>query len=448
MVSSSRELDNCADASQISASQDITMGNIVSVERESQRPFSEAVSSASSLSDIDDEETDEFRHTIFKPIKIHTAKCDVCNLHNKCTLRRCIDCGWQICTPCWIVRGGNGTHGVSRKFNGPVFDPNAPASNEREHGKRASDKTSRSFFEEVDPAVSKSKVKIKDQENKSAIPTREHNTNLSGYRVPTKGKARDKVNDIKTNQRRQVEKQPAQKLPLAKQKRNNVNKSNASYRVPRNGNAMRDSREMSPDDPNNPMFWLCVAAQEVLDQAEEEVVDTQELQREDLPLLSQGVSNTPTWTAINRPTVRSPLFVPMDIADQNNQQAFSRHPFYQHGVVPRHPNIPPNIFLRYQSRLTRRAGLESIDAGIGRRAIPASQIPTANPEWVLTENGSCRLIQPPSQSAYSNAYIGQMWDEPHETFSSDVQFPDYPPLNNEVPDGRAQCSTRGRPWDL
>ncbi|PGH17383.1 hypothetical protein AJ80_04839 [Polytolypa hystricis UAMH7299] len=60
-------------------------------------------------------------HSTFKQITIHTAKCDVCNLHNKSTLRRCTDCGWQICSPCWSARGGNGTHGATRKFTGPVY---------------------------------------------------------------------------------------------------------------------------------------------------------------------------------------------------------------------------------------------------------------------------------------------------------------------------------------
>lgn len=60
-------------------------------------------------------------HTTFKQVTIHTAKCDVCNRHNKSTLHRCADCGWQICTPCWDKRGGNGYHGVKRKFKGPTF---------------------------------------------------------------------------------------------------------------------------------------------------------------------------------------------------------------------------------------------------------------------------------------------------------------------------------------
>ncbi|KAK2761780.1 hypothetical protein FQN54_001608 [Arachnomyces sp. PD_36] len=50
------------------------------------------------------------RHTTFKQVKIHTAKCDICNIHNKAILNRCVDCGWQICSPCLADRAGDGTH--------------------------------------------------------------------------------------------------------------------------------------------------------------------------------------------------------------------------------------------------------------------------------------------------------------------------------------------------
>lgn len=50
------------------------------------------------------------RHTTFKAVKIHTAKCDVCNHHNTDILTRCIDCGWQICTPCLNDRAGDTSH--------------------------------------------------------------------------------------------------------------------------------------------------------------------------------------------------------------------------------------------------------------------------------------------------------------------------------------------------
>jgi len=49
-------------------------------------------------------------HTDFKEIKIHTAKCDSCNKHNKLTIYRCMTCGYQRCTPCWNNSGDDGKH--------------------------------------------------------------------------------------------------------------------------------------------------------------------------------------------------------------------------------------------------------------------------------------------------------------------------------------------------
>ena len=51
------------------------------------------------------------RHTTFREIKIHTAKCERCNKHNYNTIYRCIDCTAQCCTPCWEKMGnGDGIH--------------------------------------------------------------------------------------------------------------------------------------------------------------------------------------------------------------------------------------------------------------------------------------------------------------------------------------------------
>ena len=51
-------------------------------------------------------------HNTFTDVYIHTAKCDLCNKHNKSILYRCADCGWHICTPCRRDKGGDGTHVV------------------------------------------------------------------------------------------------------------------------------------------------------------------------------------------------------------------------------------------------------------------------------------------------------------------------------------------------
>ncbi|KAK2782777.1 hypothetical protein FQN52_000600 [Onygenales sp. PD_12] len=63
-------------------------------------------------------------HDKFTEVIIHTAKCDKCNDHNRAKLHRCTTCGFQICTPCWVGKGG-GAHVAPRRFRGPVFDPTA-----------------------------------------------------------------------------------------------------------------------------------------------------------------------------------------------------------------------------------------------------------------------------------------------------------------------------------
>ncbi|OCL12341.1 hypothetical protein AOQ84DRAFT_420125 [Glonium stellatum] len=49
-------------------------------------------------------------HDQFENVKIHTAKCDICDQRNKQLLRRCRDCGWGVCTPCYQQRNGNLVH--------------------------------------------------------------------------------------------------------------------------------------------------------------------------------------------------------------------------------------------------------------------------------------------------------------------------------------------------
>ena len=49
-------------------------------------------------------------HTEFKDIKIHTAKCDTCNMHNKDIMKQCMLCGQNYCTPCFLKGGVDGLH--------------------------------------------------------------------------------------------------------------------------------------------------------------------------------------------------------------------------------------------------------------------------------------------------------------------------------------------------
>ncbi|KAI9875764.1 MAG: hypothetical protein M1830_008020 [Pleopsidium flavum] len=61
-------------------------------------------------------------HQTFTPVKIHTAKCDICNQHNRSVLFRCADCGWHVCSPCWAEKGGDGTHVVNEGDRGWTWE--------------------------------------------------------------------------------------------------------------------------------------------------------------------------------------------------------------------------------------------------------------------------------------------------------------------------------------
>lgn len=49
-------------------------------------------------------------HDQFEEVHIHTAKCDICENHNKSILYRCLECSLSICTPCNQKDSGDGRH--------------------------------------------------------------------------------------------------------------------------------------------------------------------------------------------------------------------------------------------------------------------------------------------------------------------------------------------------
>ena len=55
-------------------------------------------------------------HTVFVQVQVHTAKCDLCENHNKLTLYRCTECGQHVCSVCWKKQSRDGIH----VFNGGV----------------------------------------------------------------------------------------------------------------------------------------------------------------------------------------------------------------------------------------------------------------------------------------------------------------------------------------
>ncbi|KAI8931726.1 hypothetical protein NX059_011369 [Plenodomus lindquistii] len=54
--------------------------------------------------------------TLYRIVKVHTAKCTECDKRNKAVMRRCPGCTFQVCTPCFERRKKNGKglrHGMS-----------------------------------------------------------------------------------------------------------------------------------------------------------------------------------------------------------------------------------------------------------------------------------------------------------------------------------------------
>ena len=79
-------------------------------------------------------------HTDFMEVKVHTAKCDSCDKHNKLTLYRCTECGQHVCSLCWNKKLADGTHDFGANFRDvPELNANRvieddDADGEKEHG--------------------------------------------------------------------------------------------------------------------------------------------------------------------------------------------------------------------------------------------------------------------------------------------------------------------------
>ena len=67
-------------------------------------------------------------HARWEAVKIHTAKCDLCNEHNTDVCYRCVECSFHVCTPC-KSRGPPDRHHVlpGDSISGPS-DGDAPIS--------------------------------------------------------------------------------------------------------------------------------------------------------------------------------------------------------------------------------------------------------------------------------------------------------------------------------
>lgn len=69
-------------------------------------------------------------------IKVHTAKCDSCDKHNKLTIYRCVKCGLHVCSLCWNKKPGDGIH-VFGNTNHAIEDNDADVEKEHENEGRA-----------------------------------------------------------------------------------------------------------------------------------------------------------------------------------------------------------------------------------------------------------------------------------------------------------------------
>lgn len=231
----------------------------------------------------EDGDSDDNRHTEFKKVMIHTAKCDVCNLHNKSTLRRCSDCGWQICTPCWEERGGSGAHGVSRKFDGPVYTPGQkrapPPVKKKAKAVSKNESGDESYGAKKASKATKPAPKTKNQTpmrggetagkvTKRRAPPRATTQargkgNASGSNTTSIGQANPVTQQMQMQMHTPDPSQPSQfSTPVARN--NNFAGLDGAYtdtesQNQRIGNHLAQA-ELSPNDPNNPMYWLCKAS--------------------------------------------------------------------------------------------------------------------------------------------------------------------------------------------
>ncbi|EEP76385.1 predicted protein [Uncinocarpus reesii 1704] len=442
--------------------------------RSQQHVAPDTVSSTSSLSDIDDDEDDDIRHTIFKTIKIHTAKCDVCNQHNKSTLRRCIDCGWQICTPCWDARGGNGTHGVSHKFTGPVFSPGGPnfASHGQDIAADDSDETISIPDDEVKRMKSKAKANIKGKK-----PNQQANHGVAKGRASERApgdKGKSKAAGTKASQSKAAIRKSAKTIST----KPGSNTTTKESPVVLDGNdagtddelesesaaqtaatsTQQPQAEMSPNDPNNPMFYLCMAAELASNQEKEQRLRDQALR---LQAAQAMAARARIQTALTAGKARSPLFVPIG-SSPDRLQGGTATAINEHSPLPQsmahrtgpqttfhQPSIPGSLQPpgiagpASQTSVFKRSILQA-DAGENTTNREAPQPPPIagpqDPRWTSGFTSSQRLRLDP-ESSWINSYTSSMW---HGSFQ---QFSGPSGMDEEVED-EADSRSHGRPWDL
>ncbi|TPX25862.1 hypothetical protein DIZ76_011319 [Coccidioides immitis] len=456
---------------------------------ETQSLVQDCISSISSLSEIDDDEDDDIRHTIFKTIKIHTAKCDVCNQHNKATLRRCIDCGWQICTPCWDARGGDGTHGVSHKFNGPVFTPETPDSIAQSKGisEHDSDETVSISGENGGGLKSRSKIKVAGKGKRPIIRDEEEygsSKRRVSQRVLSQDKGKGRARESKVSRRKlpthkgiTATRKSASTIPSNKigTKRgavvadgDNVNTDDESEYESTGKSAgaipQQLPPEIPPDDRRNPMYWLCMAAQRALNEEK-----AREQWRQELVVRQEATQVAPSHTRMRSMTIvnktGSPLFVPSDsfqdphirpAAEAANlhlllhQSAQDSRGIQHQQQASFHPINATSAILHDRDDASRYLTVEHSDGNATRGPGPSRVSSFAGyPDLRWTAGySSPNSLCVDYESAWARNQLRPMWADNYAPFQTPVPSP---PLNEPherpvINGGRKDA--HGRPWNL
>ena len=107
-------------------------------------------------------------HSQYKELKVHTARCDECDGHNKATAYRCSKCFRQYCTPCFQKDGGDSLHilaGGHASGKEPIIQPADPPTKK---GSKTKTKTATDKVKKTRKPHRKTKVKKENADSDTA----------------------------------------------------------------------------------------------------------------------------------------------------------------------------------------------------------------------------------------------------------------------------------------
>ncbi|KAL8763295.1 MAG: hypothetical protein Q9184_000851 [Pyrenodesmia sp. 2 TL-2023] len=176
-------------------------------------------------------------HDIFTVITAHTAKCDLCNQHNKDKMYRCQKCGRQQCTPCWEKKGGDGRHSLHNKdilkYKGPKAE-NLPPKEDPKRTKTADTSPA--------PTAQGSGQKRSRATTTSAMPA----SNVGAY-APTSSSSPSDVLSYESDSKRIRRKAPANEAYVP-----NDTDEEDTYWTPKYGPLQMDKPETSTKEHRRP----------------------------------------------------------------------------------------------------------------------------------------------------------------------------------------------------